>query len=469
MDEKKIDRGYQPSATQLTIENTIVGVPRQEISPVLVNQLTKVSHKLHIPPLAVLAAAMLISIGVTLYPHLPGVNQSGTGISTDEQAYINWLAEFRALPSQGVVTTSSEMVSTVFAELPDRPLSILLMLAVGDLTGQSDANVVRLLPVVLAPAFVLVSYSFVRYGYRVDVHEKSVKQNTQIIAVIVAMAAALSPQIVVGLYGGFLANWLALIPGFLAILLAVRIADEMGKVRNQDISRKHIAIYASCFFATLTLAMLFHVYTWGFVILVSILFAFFSYFSMRKVRIVTKRDALKMVAVLVGVIVASIVTDIAKSFLFSTSSGLVEDTFLAGRTFDLGNFSSRWEILGFTLEAYVGGFLSHPGVMMLAFFWVSKGSYTRGFERIIFSMLFVLTVPLLFGNTVIQARLLYMVPLFIPAIFAACNMHREKGLASKIAIVALLFSLATYSLRAMANLYLVLPDGYEIDYPFLVQ
>jgi hypothetical protein len=259
---------------------------------------------------------------------------------------------------------------------------------------------------------------------------KNVERNTEVIAAIVAMAAALSPQIVVGLYGGLLANWLALIPAFPAILFAIRISEEMGRTKK-TISWKRVWIYAPCFLVTLTLTMLFHIYTWGFVILVSLLFTLLSYFSMRKAHMANRLDSLKLVAVLVGIIIASIATDIAKSSLSSVSSGLAADSFLASRSFELGNYNARWEILGFTLEAYVGGFL-YPGVMMLALLWVFKGSYMRGFERIIFSMLFVLTVPLLFGTTVIQARLLYVVPLFVPAILSLYNVRGDRDLACTI-------------------------------------
>jgi hypothetical protein len=343
------------------------------------------------------------------------------------------------------------------------------MLAISDLTGVADADVIRFLPAALAPALVLVSYCFVRYGHLVHKIGKNAKQNKVIIAALVAMGAALSPQIVVGIYGGFLANWLALIPGFLAFLFATRISDEAVRMKEKAGSRKNLTVYAACFFATLTLAMLFHVYTWGFVILVSLLFAFFSYFSMRKTRLVTKRDALAVMAVLVGVIVASIVSDVAKSFYFATNSGLTADSFLAGRSFEVGNFNSRWETLDFTLKAYVGGFLSHPGIMLLALAWALKSSYHRGFERIVLSIMFVLSVPLLFGTTVIQARLLYVVPLFIPAVLSIFNMREEKSTASWVVIMALVISMATYSLRAMANLYLLLPEGYELDSPFLAQ
>jgi|GEM_PF-2091067 len=441
--------------------------PEQGTSALIMGRSAKLSQKPAVPHMAILIGAMIISIVITLYPHFPGVNQSGTGVSTDEQAYIRWLAEVRNFQSQGLATTSPEVISTVFTDVSDRPLSILLMLVVSDLTAQSDANVVRFLPVFLAPALVLTSYCFVRYGYPIHDHDHNGVRKKEKIAAIVAVTAALSPQIVVGVYGGFLANWLALIPGFLALLFAARISDYAPRVRNNGSGWKWAAIHLLCFFATLTLTMLFHVYTWGFVVLVSLMFAFFSYYSMRKSNAATRGDALKIMGVLVGVIVVSIATDVAKSSYFSVTSGFARDTFLAESSFRLENFNSKWETIDFTLTSYVGGYLSHPGLLLLALIWVSKANYFRAFDRLIFSILFVLTIPILFGTSEIQARLFYLVPLFVPAVLALYELQGEKSTVLKFAVVAIVASMAVYILRAMANLYLVLPEGYELDKPFL--
>jgi hypothetical protein len=411
---------------------------------------------------------MILSIVVTTYPHLPGVNESGTGISVDEQAYVNWLAEFRELQSEGIATSSYEMILAIFDKgLGDRPLSILFLLVLGDITGFSDATIVRYLPAMLAPAFVVTCYCLVRYGYLTHTKATNSTWNKNTLAYTVPFAAAFCPQIVVGLYAGFLANWLALLTGFLAMLFAIRISEMAGRLDPRGVGRKHLVITTLLFFTTLTVTMLLHIYTWGFFVLALLLFAFYSYFSIRKSGPSKKSEAIRITIVLIAVIAASIIVDIVKSSYFSVTSGLVTDSFLAERSFGLENFNARWETIYFTLGSYVGGYLSHPGIMMLALFWVFRTSNFRGLERLMFSMLFVLAIPMLFGTTLIQARLLYIVPLFIPAVLFIDSIRREKNNIFLFLIPAILLSMVVYALRAMVNLYLVLPEGYEIDTPFL--
>ncbi|MGH9879597.1 MAG: hypothetical protein ACRD5H_18365, partial [Nitrososphaerales archaeon] len=344
---------------------------------------------------------------IMLYHHLPSVNESGTGISTDERAYIKWLDELRIIQAR----SPDELVSAVFTiNAGDRPLSFLIILLLGDLSGLPDATIVRFLPVILAPALVLSSYMFVRHGYLGIKRETISLDRKRTIAAVVAIAAAISPQIAVGLYAGFLANWLALIPAFFAMLFAVRISDEVASSEGERKSLR-ITTYSVCLFAALALTMLFHIYTWGYIILVLSLFTCISYFSLQRSRSVRKAELLKVTAVLVCVILASIFTDYAKSSYFGVSTGLSRDSLVAGSSFDLTNFNSRWETLDFTLGAYVGGFLSNPVIIMLALIWALKRSYLRGFDRVLFSAIFILSIPILFGTTVIQARLLYVVPL----------------------------------------------------------
>jgi hypothetical protein len=337
-------------------------------------------------------------------------------------------------------------------------------MALSDATGLSDSTVVRFLPILLAPGLVISSFFLVRYGSHVASDKTASFGNKRTISSVVAVVAAISPQIVVGLYGGFLANWLALIPALISMLLAIRISDEFHKMTDAKGSSKRLVAYSLAFYAALTLVMLFHVYTWGYVILVTVLFIFISYFGLRSIHI-RKVQLIKVMAILSAVVVASILTDYAKSSYFGVSTGISRDSFVAGSSFDLANFNSRWETLDFTLGAYVGGFLSNPIIMMLALIWTFKNSYLRGFDRLVFASLFILTIPILFGTIVIQARILYLVPLYIPAIMILLAQKRDKLVTYS--IVALVLAMAVYALRAVANLYLVLPEGYELEQPFL--
>jgi hypothetical protein len=429
----------------------------------VVSKPTRLSYRHKTGELAVLLAAMLISVLVMIYAYLPGVNQTGSGISVDERHYLRWLEELEVLRQEGA--SPGEIISAVFAvNGGDRPLNVLFMLFLADTTGLSGATIVRFLPVLLAPALVASSYLLVRL-VRPAVLVEAIRGRKGIVASTVAMAAALSPQIVVGLYAGILANWLALIPSLFSIVVAVRISEY---AKSRELDWRKLSASAAVLLALLTLANLFHVYTWGYLVLALGLFTILSFVVMRKSGSVNRHILLKVSVVLGCVIVASVAADYAKSSLFSVTSGLSQESILAGNTLSPTNFLSRWEALDFTFSSYVGGFLSNPVIMALALLWVFRSSYQKAFDRLLLSMIFLLAIPILFGSSDIQARVFYVVPLFIPALLSLNSLRQQNNGTFFLAISALAISMAVYALRAITNMDLVLPEGYEIEEPFLI-
>ena len=430
---------------------------------IVVSESTALSHPHRTGERMILLAALVISVLVMIYPHIPGVNQSGSGISVDERHYLRWLEELELLRQQGA--SSGEIISAAFAvNGGDRPLSVLFMLFLMDATGLTGATVVRFLPVLLAPALVASSYLLVRL-VRPAFLVGAVQGRKGIVASTVAVAAAMSPQIVVGLYAGILANWLALIPAFFSIVVAVKISEY---AKGKDLDWRKLSAGAAALFALLTLIDLFHIYTWGYLVLALAVFIAISFVVLRKSASVDRRVLLKVTVVLGGVIVASVAADYAKSSLFSVTSGLSQESILAGNTLSPANFLSRWEALDFTFSSYVGGFLSNPVIMALALLWVFRSSYQKAFDRILLSMIFLLTVPILFGSSDIQARVFYVVPLFIPALLSLNSLRQQNNGTFFLAIFALAISMAVYALRAIINMDLVLPEGYEVEEPFLI-
>ncbi|HEY8139626.1 MAG TPA: hypothetical protein VIE86_00920 [Nitrososphaera sp.] len=385
------------------------------------------------------------------------------GISVDERHYLRWLEELELLRQQGA--SSGEIISAVFAvNGGDRPLSVLFMLFLADVTGLPGATIVRFLPVILAPALVASSYLLVRL-VRPAVLVGTIQGRKSIVASTVAVAAAMSPQIVVGLYAGILANWLALIPALFSIVVAVKISEH---AKSKDLDWRKLSASAAVLFALLALTNLFHVYTWGYLVLALGLFAVISFVVMRKSASVDRRVLLKVSVILGSVIVASVAADYAKSSFLSVTSGLSQESILAGNTLSPTNFLSRWEALDFTFSSYVGGFLSNPVIMALALLWVFRSSYQKAFDRLLLSMIFLLAVPILFGSSDIQARVFYVVPLFIPALLSLNSLRQNNNGTFFLAMFTLAISMAVYALRAIANMDLVLPEGYEVEEPFLI-
>jgi hypothetical protein len=398
-----------------------------------------------------LCAALIIAPLLMIYPHLPGVNPAGSGVSTDEQYYMNWMSALRA----GITTFTpwfDIITSTFTINNGDRPLTLVLILTIANITGSPDLMVIRFLPVALAPILVMANYLLIRYGIR-----SKDESRLRVYAGIGAIFAALSPQIVVGAYAGFLANWIALIPAYFGFYFLIRGWDSQN--RNQAI------VSFATLFAILVFMMLIHVYTWAHFLTAMMIFSGLSFLVSRK----TVPNPTIKIIILVAIVATAFSLDYAKSYFFSTPAAAESDSAL-GKNILPQDTSARWNRLFFTMSSYVGGFLSNPMLLVLGLVWLLKKSDLRkGLDRSVLSMSFILALPIALGSIEFQTRVLYNMPFQIPAILALYAIASEtKGSYRYLLIVTVLLVLATYAIRAMANLYLDLPDGFVLDDQFLL-
>ena len=90
------------------------------------------------------------------------------------------------------------------------------------------------------------------------------------------------------------------------------------------------------------------------------------------------------------------------------------------------------------------------------------------------STIFILAAPVAIGSTEFQTRVLFNIPLHLVAalslIFAIERLGKDRANAalSILLVIALILVLATYALRALANMPLELPPGYELEREFLL-
>jgi len=396
----------------------------------------------------ILSAALIIAPLVVIYPHLPGVNPTGSGVSTDERYYVNWMSQLRANSGE---TWTDALANAFTINNGDRPLTLLLILAIANLTGSPDLTVIRFLPVALAPALVLANYVLIRYALR-SKNEGRLK----IFASIGAVFAALSPQIVVGEYSGFLANWIALVAGCFAFYFLIKGWESQN--RGQSIRSFGIL------FVILLSMMLIHVYTWAHLLAIMLLFGGISYIFARKT---VAHPKIKIIMILL-VIGTAFSIDLVRSSYFSTPAAIESDSALSENILPQDT-SGRWNRIYFTMSSYVGGFLSNPVLLLLGLLWMVKADLSKGFDRLLLSMFFISAIPIMFGSIEFQTRVLYNIPFQIPALLALYAYGGVKsGLFRSLLIVAVVATLATYTLHSMANLYLELPDGFVMDKQFLL-
>jgi hypothetical protein len=392
-----------------------------------------------------------------IYSHLPGINPGGEGVSTDEQYYTRWMSLFQASIGTGDGSLA-QILSTAFTiNNGDRPLTLLAILAISNLTSMSDLMVIRFLPVVLAPALVAANYFLLRKTL-------SAKQfgpnRVKVFAAIGSVLTIFSPQIIVGEYAGLLANWIALTVAYFAFYLMIR--------GWESADRKSMCVSFGALFAILLVTMLIHLYTWAHLLAVIVLFAGLSFLLFRKSVSDPKIKALLMIAI----VAASFSLDYGRSLYFSTPAAAEGDSALASNI-EAHDPSSRWDRLYVTLGSYVGGFLSNPALFLLGLIWIVRAK-SSGLSILMLSMIFMLSVPVAIGSVEFQTRVLYNTPIHLAAVMALMWTGGKLGRTSgdktlqKLLIVGIIFVMATYALRAMANLPLVLPDGYQLERDFLL-
>jgi hypothetical protein len=168
-------------------------------------------------------------------------------------------------------------------------------------------------------------------------------------------------------------------------------------------------------------------------------------------------------------VVVGIAIEFSKAAYFSVPAVTASDSVVTNNVLESTDSRPMWDRLAFTLTAYVGGFLSNPVLLILSLVWVIKADFSKSLDRAIMCMFFLMSIPILIGSVEFQTRILYNTPMYVAAVLA---LSRHSGAANRnlhsLLVIGIVLTLATYTLRAMANLYLVLPENYTLDAPFLL-
>jgi len=254
-----------------------------------------------------------------------------------------------------------------------------------------------------------------------------------------------------------LANWMALVAAYFAFYFLIRGWESQNP--------RQMAYSFGILFGVLVVMMLVHLYTWANLLAIILLFAGISYvFSRRSVT----TPKMKVVVMLM-VVGTAFAVDYAKSSYFVTPTAAGSESAI-GTNITPQDTSGRWDRLFFTLHTYVGGFLSNPALLVLSVVWLVRADLSKGLDRLLLSMFFILAMPITFGSIEFQTRVLYNIPFHIPALLAIYSTGFGKGMNASRALLILAIGLtfATYAVRAMANLYLDLPEGYLLEEQFLL-
>ena len=371
-----------------------------------------------------LAVFVLLSIILVIIPHNPMINKNNQEIGVDTHYYVDWIAP---LISSNNTQEFIHQAFVVQAHDGDRPIALIFLFTIIKLVSTHDASyTIEHVPLILGPALVLVVYFLTR---ELTSNERS--------SLFASFLTAVSFQMLIGIYAGFYANWLAIIVGFISATFFFKF---LKKSRKRDLI---------VFSVSLVTIMLTHTYTWTIFVIVFIIFL--------AVMLATKDYNRRSIVLLLTVALSSVVIDIARISITGSISGVVGDTELASNLTGLEQFAQRWNTLIETTYIYVGGQFSNFILLALGLYWLFSSNLRKASN--IFIVIFLSTglIPLFAGNWLLQVRVLYNIPFQIPAAIALTYMSNRSH-TSRLFLPAIILWLVAASVTAVSNFYLIPPS-----------
>ncbi len=254
---------------------------------------------------------------------------------------------------------------------------------------------------------------------------------------------AVSHQIIIAFYAALFANWMAL------VVMFVSAGFFLKCFRNTVHLPRNIALFT----VFTLLIMFFHNFSWAYFIAILVFFLVWS-----GVKIKLAKNSVRIIVILGIVIFGIVAVDVVKSQMLGTVGGFERDIFVVD-VHGEDNLENFWTNLDKTFKTHMGGFLTNSIVLLLVFLWTLKADYGKISDRFLLSMLFVTLVPFLFGDFVLQSRLIYIFPIQIPASIIIYKIYKSQKISfGKPLVIALLLFQFNYALRAMANMNFLLPE-----------
>ncbi len=365
---------------------------------------------------------LIITLSITLFliPHNPIVNQTDRLIGVDTDEYMDW--EIILINSNSI----HDLINQAFVNIAsgDRPITLLFLLFVIEITTIDDPSVIEYFPLILLPLFILAVYFLTK--------ELLPNDTTALFA---AFLSGVSFHLLIGIYAGLYANWLALIVGYFAITLFFKYL----KGSNQ--------IFGIFFFISIIVLLFTHIYTWVIITMVLIIFGLYSLKVSN-----TKR---KRLFFLLSTIAISVVMEVVRINITGTSGGIQPVNVVSqGLSLDLSY--QNWENLTFAILIYVGGIFSNFIIYLLAIYWALRSSIKEPANVFLFIYLSIGIIPIFIGDEVTQARTFYNIPFQIPAAIALTQMMKTYN--GKMMAFALCMWILFVSTRTLFHLNYIVPQ-----------
>jgi hypothetical protein len=428
---QKMRKGtIRQSGSTLRIDNTINTSTRPFVAAFVSKHQAK-RRKRH--RIVYLLLFMALSSALSLIPHLPSLNKDDRIVGVDTLYYESWVKDMFAEGREGGITQFFNEAWLTAGNNGDRPISLLIISFITALFSSQDiATTIDYLPLILSPLLVLAVFFFT----------KELTEN-DVTSLLAAFLTCVSSQILVGIFAGFYANWLALIFGYTSFAFLFRFLKQVT-IKKEEVFN------VSMFWLFLVLCLFAHVYTWTVLTLVMSVYLL----------VVLKfgRFARRWIFFLLILISSTVIADVIKSTITGTSAGVATDIYLSGTAIGPAHFSERWNNLVTSIQLAYGGVVGNAIILLLALYWLFKSNYREESTILLVIFLSIGIIPLFVGGWVLQSRILYDIPFQIIAAMALARFFTTPINLTRllVAIVPCLW-LTSVAVKSLSNFYLILP------------
>lgn len=325
----------------------------------------------------VLALSVVLAFSVAVYPYLPGVNPTGRTVGADTKVYSEWLT---SMDERG---GSLSAFSYAFHNVSDRFLGLFMMYLGWKVLPVTSLQFVQFLPALLGPLLVLAAFFFMRKaGFN------------SWAASTASLFTAFSFHIAVGVFAGFLSNWIGL------LFLYLSLGFLFWSLRRHSWSLLLAA-------GILQVALLFsHSFTW--LMYMGVLGVFSLLLLMKRLRGRSGGWELKM---LVVALVMNVVAYVARNSVLSAGPTSVGVSEVFQQDVSLRFTQYFWAILSRSVSAEMGISFLNPNLFFLALLGAFAFVLSdKQVSRFLSAALAASAAPFIIGDWVVQTRILYDLP-----------------------------------------------------------
>src|SRR5437867_1625848 len=387
---------------------------RMVVSSIKTTSLSNAAKSLEVlsHPKLMVAISLCVSTLLAFVPYRPDLNPTGSLVGIDSPVYLGWIGQMLARPLQQAL-----QYSFVEGLEGSRPLLLVLLYLVAS-AGISPSQILEYLPMVLAPMLSLSTYVFVRYGH-----------GSSSLAGLTGIFSSVSFYTTVGLWGGYYANWLALILVYLFLTSLLVFSRSPSKIRYGSTYALSVALFLT------------HPWTW---VLIAAVCLVFSVTLWRETRNLVHLKSLT------GIIATGIILDLVKSWAFSSRSVAAD---VATKAPNAGVLLSFWNNLVDGLLFTHGGLLANWLVLGLGLLGVLLLRFKDWFERLLLLWVAVPSIAFVLLDSYHQARIAYDLPIPVLTTIAVVSLLPQIGNRNVrwpgLVLLLLVFVSASYALQGL--------------------